>query len=106
MCGRLVIIGDIHQRYIYASSGSDDTTSAMSEQPKRAVVLLSGGLDSTTTLAIARARGFDCYALTVRYGQLHETEIDAARRVASMLGASRHRVVALDLRSLAVSALT
>src|SRR5215467_4193986 len=52
-----------------------------------AVVLLSGGLDSTTALAIARSRGFACHALTVRYGQLHEVEIDAARRVAAALGA-------------------
>lgn len=72
----------------------------------RAVVLLSGGLDSTTALAIARSRGFACHALTVRYGQLHETEIAAARRVAETLGAHEHRVVAVDLRPLAVSALT
>lgn len=88
------------------SMSSYDTTLAMSEQSKRAVVLLSGGLDSTTTLAIARDRGFDCHALTVRYGQLHETEIEAARRVAAALGASEHRVVTLDLQPLAVSALT
>lgn len=78
----------------------------MSDTPKRAVVLLSGGLDSTTALAIARARGFDCHALTVRYGQLHEVELAAARRVAHALGASAHQVLDLDLRGLAVSALT
>lgn len=71
-----------------------------------AVVLLSGGLDSTTALAIARSRGFACHALTVRYGQLHEVEIEAARRVAAALGAAAHRVVELDLRPLAASALT
>ena len=71
-----------------------------------AVVLLSGGLDSTTTLAIARSQGFTCNALTVRYGQLHEVEIDAARRVAAALGAARHEVLALDLAPLAASALT
>ncbi|HTJ43542.1 MAG TPA: 7-cyano-7-deazaguanine synthase QueC [Kofleriaceae bacterium] len=71
-----------------------------------AVVLLSGGLDSTTALAIARSRGFTCHALTVRYGQLHEVEIEASRRVAAALGASEHRVVELDLRPLARSALT
>jgi 7-cyano-7-deazaguanine synthase len=71
-----------------------------------AVVLLSGGLDSTTTLAIARSRGFACHALTVRYGQLHQVEIDAARRVAAALGAVAHRVLELDLAAIAPSALT
>jgi 7-cyano-7-deazaguanine synthase len=71
-----------------------------------AVVLLSGGLDSTTALAIARSRGFACHALTVRYGQLHDVEIEASRRVAAALGAAAHQVVALDLRPLARSALT
>ena len=70
-----------------------------------AVVLLSGGLDSTTTLAIARDQGFTCHALTVRYGQLHEVELEAARRVASALGAA-HRVLAIDLSPIATSALT
>jgi 7-cyano-7-deazaguanine synthase len=73
--------------------------------PQRAVVLLSGGLDSTTALAIARDQGFACHALTVRYGQLHAVEIEAARRVAAALGAE-HRVVELDLGPLAPSALT
>lgn len=73
---------------------------------RKAVVLLSGGLDSTTTLAIARARGFECYALTVRYGQLHDQELQAARAVAAALGAAAHHVLELDLRPLAVSALT
>lgn len=71
-----------------------------------AVVLLSGGLDSTTALAIARSQGFTCHALTVRYGQLHQCEIDAARRVATALGAAEHRIVELDLGGLARSALT
>src|SRR5258706_7801337 len=71
-----------------------------------AVVLLSGGLDSTTALAIARSQGFSCHALTVRYGQLHEVELEAARRVASALGAAEHRVVDVDLSPLAASALT
>jgi 7-cyano-7-deazaguanine synthase len=70
-----------------------------------AVVLLSGGLDSTTALAIARSQGFDCHTLTVRYGQLHEVELAAAARVAAALGA-HHRVVAVDLSPLAASALT
>jgi 7-cyano-7-deazaguanine synthase len=73
---------------------------------KRAVVLLSGGLDSTTVLAMARRDGYACHALTVRYGQLHAAELDAARRVAAALGAAEHRELALDLRPLARSALT
>jgi 7-cyano-7-deazaguanine synthase len=78
----------------------------MSDTNQRAIVLLSGGLDSTTVLAIARARGFDCHALTVRYGQLHQVELAAARRVAQALGAVAHHVLEFDLRALAVSALT
>lgn len=74
--------------------------------PRKAVVLLSGGLDSTTSLAIARSDGFDCYALTVAYGQLHQVELDAARAVARTLGVKEHRVFELDLGSLAKSALT
>ena len=71
-----------------------------------AVVLLSGGLDSTTALAIARDSGHECYALTVRYGQLHEVELEAAQRVAAALRVHDHRIVAVDLSSLASSALT
>ena len=79
----------------------------MSEtESKDAVVLLSGGLDSTTALAMARRDGFACHALTVRYGQLHEVEIAASRNVARVLGAVEHRVLELDLRPLARSALT
>jgi len=78
----------------------------MSAAPRRAVVLLSGGLDSTTALAIARSEGFTCHALTVAYGQLHRAELAAAARVAAALGAAEHRVVELDLRPLARSALT
>ena len=72
----------------------------------RAVILLSGGLDSSTALAIARADGFECYALTVKYGQLHAVELDAATRVARALGAADHRVIEVDLSPLAASALT
>lgn len=74
--------------------------------PPRAVVLLSGGLDSATTLAIARERGFEPYALTVRYGQRHENEIAAARAVADSLAAARHLEIPLDLRAIGGSALT
>lgn len=78
----------------------------MSDRPRRAVVLLSGGLDSTTTLAIARAEGFECYALTVDYGQRHAVEQEAARRVAAALGARDHVVIQVDLRRFGGSALT
>jgi 7-cyano-7-deazaguanine synthase len=71
-----------------------------------AVVLLSGGLDSATALAVARSRGHACYALTVAYGQRHAAELDAARRVAAALGAVEHRVIDLDLRAIGGSALT
>jgi 7-cyano-7-deazaguanine synthase len=80
-----------------------DNTLAMM---KRAVVLLSGGVDSTTALAVARQRGFETYALTFRYGQRHTAEVEAARRVAQALGAVRHEIVAIDLRALGGSALT
>ena len=72
----------------------------------RAVVLLSGGLDSATTLAIARRTGFECYALTFDYGQRHRVELDAARRIAKALEAARHEVVRFDLRQFGGSALT
>jgi 7-cyano-7-deazaguanine synthase len=71
-----------------------------------AVVLLSGGLDSATTLAMARSQGFECYALSVQYGQRHSAELDAARRVASALGARDHRVMSVDLAGIGGSALT
>jgi 7-cyano-7-deazaguanine synthase len=72
----------------------------------RAVVLVSGGLDSATTLAIARQEGFECYALSVDYGQRHRSELHAANRVASALGAKEHRTVKVDLAGLGGSALT
>jgi len=72
----------------------------------KAVVLLSGGLDSATVLAVARADGCATYALTFRYGQRHAIEVDAARRVARSLGAVRHVVTDIDLRAFGGSALT
>ena len=72
----------------------------------RAVVLLSGGLDSATVLALARARGFRCYALSVHYGQRHGAELDAARKIAAVLGAAEHRVMGIDLAGIGGSALT
>ena len=72
----------------------------------KAVVLLSGGLDSYTAAAMARARGFRLYALTVCYGQVHQPEVEAARAVARALGASRHLEVSVDLAAIGGSALT
>ena len=71
-----------------------------------AVVLLSGGLDSATTLALAQEQGFECYALSIDYGQRHHAELGAAARVAKVLGAKEHRVVTVDLRGWGGSALT
>jgi 7-cyano-7-deazaguanine synthase len=73
---------------------------------KRAVVLLSGGLDSATVLAMARAQGFECFALSVEYGQRHHAELAAAKLVAQTLGAREHRVVTIDLTGFGGSALT
>ncbi|GMV98151.1 MAG: 7-cyano-7-deazaguanine synthase [Phycisphaerae bacterium] len=72
----------------------------------KAVVLLSGGLDSATSLAVARRDGFEPYALSFRYGQRHGSEIDAARRVADHLRAARHVITDIDLRAFGGSALT
>jgi len=73
---------------------------------KRSVVLLSGGIDSTTTLAVATAEGYEPYALSFDYGQRHRIETEAARRVADSLGAKEHRVAKIDLRIFGGSALT
>jgi 7-cyano-7-deazaguanine synthase len=73
---------------------------------KRAVVLLSGGVDSTTTLAIAMAEGYEAYALSFDYGQRHQIEIKAARRVANSLGVKEHRIAKIDMRIFRGSALT
>ncbi|NMB76566.1 MAG: 7-cyano-7-deazaguanine synthase QueC [Myxococcales bacterium] len=74
-------------------------------QPK-AVVLLSGGLDSTTALAVAKQQGFSLHALTFRYGQRHQVEIEAARRVAAAMGVEEHLIADIDLRMFGGSALT
>lgn len=73
---------------------------------RRAVVLLSGGLDSATVLALARRDGYECHALSFRYGQRHAVELECAGRVARVLGAARHVVVDIDLRVFGGSALT
>ncbi|MDE0469741.1 MAG: 7-cyano-7-deazaguanine synthase QueC [Candidatus Poribacteria bacterium] len=74
--------------------------------PKKAVVLLSGGLDSTTTLAIARDEGFNTYAMSFRYGQRHAVELQCAENIAAVLGVKQYTVVDIDLRAFGGSALT
>jgi 7-cyano-7-deazaguanine synthase len=75
-------------------------------EKRKAVVLLSGGLDSTTALAIAIAEGYAAYAMSFRYGQRHSVELESARRVAVAMGVARHLVVDIDLRAIGGSALT
>jgi 7-cyano-7-deazaguanine synthase len=74
--------------------------------PRKAVILVSGGMDSAVTLAIARQQGYQIHALSVAYGQRHSSELEAAARVAHMLGAVEHKTVHVDLRSIGGSALT
>ncbi len=78
----------------------------MAEKRKKAVILVSGGLDSATTLAIARQMAFDCYGLSFRYGQRHQIEIAAAKRIAGSLGVVQHRIIDIDLAQFGGSALT
>jgi 7-cyano-7-deazaguanine synthase len=78
----------------------------MGIESKKAVVLLSGGLDSATVLAIARSEGYEVYALSFRYGQRHVYELEAAARVAAAIGAAAHKTAAIDLRVFGGSALT
>ena len=73
---------------------------------KKAVILLSGGLDSATTLAIVKSQNFDCYALSFRYGQRHEIEISHAQRIADFLGVIEHRIIDIDLAAFGGSSLT
>lgn len=73
---------------------------------EKSVVLLSGGLDSTTTLAIARRQGYDLHAITFNYGQRHVVELEAAKRVAAMFQVTRHLIVDVNLREIGASALT
>jgi 7-cyano-7-deazaguanine synthase len=74
--------------------------------PARAIILVSGGLDSATVLAIAQSRGFECFTLSFDYGQRHRAELDAATRLSAAMGAKEHRVARVDLGSLGGSALT
>ena len=78
----------------------------MTARARKAVVLVSGGMDSAVTLALAREQGFVCHALSVDYGQRHVSELAAAERVTRMLGAVEHKTVHVDLRSIGGSALT
>ena len=78
----------------------------MDSTPKRAVVLLSGGLDSATVLAMAKAEGYELFALSFSYGQRHARELEAARRVAASIGVVQHRIAQFDLRAFGGSALT
>lgn len=73
---------------------------------KRAVVLLSGGLDSVTTLAMAKEQGFECYTLSFNYGQRHDVELVAAEKLSKQVGAVEHKVINIDLRAIGGSALT
>jgi len=78
----------------------------MTHTAKRAVVLLSGGLDSATVLALAKSEGYEMYALSFSYGQRHAWELKAAERVAASIGVAQHRIAAIDLRAFGGSALT
>jgi len=86
------------------SRGADMTTQANIE--KKAVILLSGGLDSATVVAMARAQGYSCYTMSFDYGQRHRAELQAAERVARDLGAIEHKVIGLNLNGIGGSALT
>src|SRR3569833_4601452 len=90
----------------YASAGAQDPVGQHARHMKPAVILLSGGLDSATVLAIAREAGYACHALSLDYGQRHTAELAAAARVARSLGAVEHRVLRLGLGDIGGSALT
>ncbi len=79
---------------------------SQNNQNKEAVVLLSGGLDSATCCAMAKSKGFTCFALTFDYGQRHHVELEAAKRVATHLAVSQHKVITIDLRTFGGSSLT
>lgn len=78
----------------------------MTDRKQKAVVLLSGGIDSTTTLAIAKNLGFEIYALSFRYGQRHEVELEAASLIARHFDTAEHLIADIDLRRIGGSALT
>lgn len=78
----------------------------MQNSVRKAIILLSGGLDSATVLAMAKAQGFECYALSFRYGQRHAVELEAAKNIAHQMGAKAHKIADIDLRIFGGSALT
>jgi len=78
----------------------------MNSKKKKAIVLLSGGMDSATTLAIGEAEGYECYALSFRYGQRHIREIEAAKKIAALFKVAQHRIIDIDLGRIGGSALT
>ena len=84
----------------------DEHMNSATKPEKKAVVLLSGGLDSATVLAIAKDQQFSCYALSIDYGQRHESELNAARNVAGVLGVADHKIITVDLAAFGGSALT
>lgn len=103
-CGK---VAPGNSRFNRDDSTMADYVACMSDTPKRpAIILLSGGLDSATALAVALRDGFTPYAMTFRYGQRHSVEVDAARRVAAAQGVAAHVVVDIDLRTWGGSALT
>ena len=73
---------------------------------KKAIILLSGGLDSATVLAIAQDQGYECYTMSFDYGQRHRSELEASKRVSETLGARAHKIIQMDLRTIGGSALT
>ncbi|TVP88755.1 MAG: 7-cyano-7-deazaguanine synthase QueC [Thioalkalivibrio sp.] len=89
-----------------AEQGARDAAAGRAVAGEGAVILLSGGLDSATCLAMARAQGYACHALSVDYGQRHRAELEAACRVAESVGVASHRVVSVDLSAIGGSALT
>jgi 7-cyano-7-deazaguanine synthase len=97
---------EFHREVVMLDSQDRTSPAGPTIGARRASILLSGGLDSATVLAIARSQGFECHCLTVDYGQRHHIELDAAKRVAEAFEAASHRVVRLDLRTIGGSALT
>lgn len=95
------------QRFRISTILSTNREKANNAQDKpKAVVLLSGGLDSTTTLAIARDKGYDCYVMSFRYGQRNKVELQCAENIAKILGAKQHNIIEIDLQTFGKSALT
>ena len=99
-------LGPVLLRLRYPDDDSIHCRDIIMQPNGKAVVLLSGGLDSTTTLAFAKSKGYDVYALTFRYGQRHALEIDYAKRIAQSIGVEDHIIIDIDLRKFGGSALT